>query len=78
MEQVSFDVFPFYFYWSLVESVADVLRAEKQDEVTRLLNVLELDLKEKNLLPPRERPFVWCARDIHHSNESLLQNAMQL
>ncbi|MCJ1477990.1 hypothetical protein MMC13_006665 [Lambiella insularis] len=27
--------------------------SEKIDEVTRLLNVLELDLKEKNLLPPK-------------------------
>lgn len=27
---------------------------EKLDEVTRLIELLEVDLKEKNLLPPRE------------------------
>ena len=40
------------------EGLRRIPQAAKEKEITRLMDILKLDLEEKNLLPPREQNTV--------------------
>ena len=59
-------------YWPSSMGIL-ILKSEKTDDVRRLIDLLEVDLKETNLLPPREHFSSPCGHIENMAETSLIE-----